>query len=453
MQMITRKTSSKKRGGLSALLSSAALCAFAAFFGAAPAAQGSTATVKGTFRCSYQQQVLTLVNQQRAYYGLSPLGMTKALTDVAMVRAAEISYRYDSGHIRPNGQPFFSIVPRYYNASENMAWGQTTPAQVMNDWMNSQLHREDILTTDCTYIGIGCFVRNGTYYWIQVFSDSPGDPIASETRSGDKSATATITLDTSNKSYFTITGSSSGGSSSSYCTISFNANGGKGKMAKQKVKPGVRFTLRKNAFTRSGYVFIGWAESRNGPVVVGNQGTGTAGNAGSTTLYAQWAKKYYKVAFYANGGKGRMAKQTMTYGKAAKLRANKFTRKGYTFQGWAKSKNGKVVYKNKKAVKNLLKNGKTVKLYAKWAKKKTSAKYCTITFKANGGTGKMAKQKVKMGTTTRLHKNAFKRSGYVFRGWSQSPYGYGGVIIDQASFTAYSHGLKSLTYYAIWKKK
>ena len=144
-------------------------------------------------------------------------------------------------------------------------------------------------------------------------------------------------------------------------------------MAKQKVTPGVQFTLRKNAFTRSGYVFIGWAQSKNGPVVVGNQGTGTAGNAGSLTLYAKWAKKNYKVKFYANGGKGKMAVEKFTYGKAKKLTANKFKRKGYRFVGWAKStalaKKGKVAYKNKKSVKNLVTNGKTVKLYAVWKKR------------------------------------------------------------------------------------
>ena len=96
--------------------------------------------------------------------------------------------------------------------------------------------------------------------------------------------------------------------------------------------------------------------------------------AGKTvTLYAQWAKKNYKVAFYANGGKGAMAAQTMTYGKAKKLGKNKFTRKGYKFKGWATSKalakKGKVAYKNGKSVKNLVANGKTVKLYAVWGKR------------------------------------------------------------------------------------
>ena len=96
--------------------------------------------------------------------------------------------------------------------------------------------------------------------------------------------------------------------------------------------------------------------------------------AGKTvTLYAKWAKKSYKVQFLANGGTGKMAVQKMAYGKAAKLSANKFKRKGYVFKGWAKSKalakKGAVAYKNKKAVKNLVTTGKTVKLYAVWKKK------------------------------------------------------------------------------------
>ena len=348
--------------------------AAAAIFGAAPVAQGATTTVTGTFRCSYQKQVLTLVNQQRAKYGRPALTMTKALTDVAMVRAGETSYYYS--HTRPNDQDCYTLIPGNYRA-ENIANGQTAPAEVMNDWMNSPGHRSNILDTKWSYIGIGCFVRNGKYYWVQVFSDSPGGS-ASETRTGDRSATVKVALDTNSSSSATIStsssgGSSSGGSSSSYCTISFNANGGRGSMAKQKVTPGVRFTLRKNAFTRSGYVFIGWAQSKNGPVVVGNQGTGTAGNAGSLTLYAKWAKKNYKVKFYANGGKGKMAVEKFTYGKAKKLTANKFKRKGYRFVGWAKSKalakKGKIAYKNKKKVKNLVKTGKTVKLYAVWKKK------------------------------------------------------------------------------------
>ena len=82
----------------------------------------------------------------------------------------------------------------------------------------------------------------------------------------------------------------------------------------------------------------------------------------------------YTVAFNANGGTGKVAAQTMTYGKAKKLSKNKFKApKGKKFAGWATSKanakKGVVKYKNKKSVKNLVTNGKTVKLYAVWKKK------------------------------------------------------------------------------------
>ncbi len=68
-----------------------------------------------------------------------------------------------------------------------------------------------------------------------------------------------------------------------------------------------------------------------------------------------------------------MAEQTLEYGKPAKLTANKYKApKGKKFAGWAKSKadakKGKIAYKNKKSVKNLLTTGKTVKLYAVWKK-------------------------------------------------------------------------------------
>jgi uncharacterized repeat protein (TIGR02543 family) len=158
-------------------------------------------------------------------------------------------------------------------------------------------------------------------------------------------------------------------------SIAFNANGGKlpkgKKMAAQTMTYGKSAKLRKNVFTRSGYVFAGWAKSKSGTIAYANaqKVKNVTDISDIVTLYAKWAKKTYKVAFYANGGKGKMTAETFTYGKAKKLSANKFRRNGYTFQGWAKSKSGNVIYKNKASVKNLVTNGKTVKLYAVWKKK------------------------------------------------------------------------------------
>ena len=162
-------------------------------------------------------------------------------------------------------------------------------------------------------------------------------------------------------------------------SVMFNANGG--KLPSGKKMPAQKFTynksaaLRKNAFTRKDYIFLGWATSKSGAVKYKNAQSvkNLSAKGGTVTLYAKWAKKSYKVAFYANGAKGKMAVESMTYGKAKKLSANKFKRKGYVFIGWAKSKadakKGKIAYANKKSVKNLVTNGKTVKLYAVWKKK------------------------------------------------------------------------------------
>ena len=138
--------------------------------------------------------------------------------------------------------------------------------------------------------------------------------------------------------------------------------------------------LTKNAFTKKGWVFAGWATSKanakKGKIAYTNaqKVSNLRTDGGTTTLYAVWAKPTYKVAFYANGGTGKMAVEKFTYGKAKKLSKNKFKApNGKKFVGWAKSKSaakkGQVTYKNKQKVKNLLITGKTVKLYAVWKKK------------------------------------------------------------------------------------
>jgi uncharacterized repeat protein (TIGR02543 family) len=163
--------------------------------------------------------------------------------------------------------------------------------------------------------------------------------------------------------------------------VKFSPNGGTlpsgRKMAAQTMTYGMAAKLRKNVFTRKGYVFAGWARSKanakKGVIAFTNAQSvkNLRADGKTTTFYAVWAKPTYKVAFYGNAkkAKGTMAVQTFKYGKAAKLSANKFKRKGYVFKGWAKSKKGKVVYKNKQKIKNLVITGKTVKLYAVWKKK------------------------------------------------------------------------------------
>ena len=232
-------------------------------------------------------------------------------------------------------------------------------------------------------------------------------------------------------------------------TVRFSACGGTGKMAAQKLAVDASAALRKNAFKRSGWTFLGWAKSKNGKVAYKNAATvkNLAANGGTVTLYAKWAKSSYKVKFVANGGKGKMAAQKFAYGKAKKLSKNKFNRSGWTFLGWAKSKSGKVAYKNAAAVKNLTAKGGTVPLYAKWAK--TSYK---VAFDANGGQGKMSAQKMTYGKAKKLSANKFTRKGYDFLGWAKSKTGTV-AYKDQAAVKNLVANGKTVKLYAAWKKK
>ena len=76
----------------------------------------------------------------------------------------------------------------------------------------------------------------------------------------------------------------------------------------------------------------------------------------------------YAVKFNAHGGTGTMADESLAYGIEKALTANAFTKSGYTFQGWATSAEGVVVYSDKQSVSNLTTSaGATVNLYAVWA--------------------------------------------------------------------------------------
>ena len=121
---------------------------------------------------SFEKQVLNLVNAERAKEGVAPLsGSNTALNAAASMRAEELTALFD--HIRPNGRSCFTALDEYgvsyWTAGENIAIGQMSPAQVMNSWMNSTGHRENILNPNFSHIGIGCVSFDGVYYWVQMF--------------------------------------------------------------------------------------------------------------------------------------------------------------------------------------------------------------------------------------------------------------------------------------------
>ncbi|MEW9077749.1 CAP domain-containing protein [Terrisporobacter glycolicus] len=123
---------------------------------------------------SFQKEVTRLVNVERSKRGLSQLSFNSQLSNVATLKSQDMINKNYFSHTSPTyGSPFdmmkqFNIS--YRAAGENIAMGQRTPAEVVNAWMNSQGHRENILNPNFTDIGVGVAKSsNGTLYWTQMF--------------------------------------------------------------------------------------------------------------------------------------------------------------------------------------------------------------------------------------------------------------------------------------------
>jgi uncharacterized YkwD family protein/spore coat assembly protein SafA len=121
-----------------------------------------------------EDEVIRLVNVQRARAGLHQLTANWQLSRVARYKSQDMANNGYFSHYSPTyGSPFKmmeSFGLRFSAAGENIAYGQTTPAQVMNDWMNSPGHRSNILNPTYTQIGVGLAKnKNGVCYWTQMF--------------------------------------------------------------------------------------------------------------------------------------------------------------------------------------------------------------------------------------------------------------------------------------------
>jgi len=120
----------------------------------------------------FEDQVVQLVNQERAKRGLKALTHRADIKNVAHKKAEDLINSNYFSHTSPNyGSPFqmlrtFGIS--YTAAGENIAKGQKTPQEVMNAWMNSQGHRENILKPEYDSIGVGFY--HGA--WVQMFIKS-----------------------------------------------------------------------------------------------------------------------------------------------------------------------------------------------------------------------------------------------------------------------------------------
>ena len=128
-----------------------------------PPTQPETAV---TAQRAFELEVVRLVNVIRAEYGLSALVENIALSDGARAKSRDMAQNGYFDHNSPTyGSPFDmmrSFGFSYRAAGENIAKGYASAQTVVDAWMASSGHRENILSTQYTEIGVG-FIADGNH--------------------------------------------------------------------------------------------------------------------------------------------------------------------------------------------------------------------------------------------------------------------------------------------------
>ena len=144
---------------------------------------GMAATNAGAYS-SYIQQVYNLINEERAAVGQAAVSYDSSLTIMACHRAAENAdnnfFDYSGGHHR---RPFYAsdgslkeakticyYYGQYGSFGEVMGRYQSTPADIVTGWHNSQAHYNCMVSSKYTRVGVGVAQDSaGKYYWVAIF--------------------------------------------------------------------------------------------------------------------------------------------------------------------------------------------------------------------------------------------------------------------------------------------
>jgi uncharacterized YkwD family protein len=102
--------------------------------------------------------------------------LDNAISEVARTKSKDMATNNYFGHTSPTYGSAGDMLNKFgitWSAwGENIASGQKTPEEVMDAWMNSPSHRENILSPNFAFIGVGYYTdSNGKAYWTQMFTN------------------------------------------------------------------------------------------------------------------------------------------------------------------------------------------------------------------------------------------------------------------------------------------
>ena len=118
-------------------------------------------------------EVVTITNQRRRANGCGPLAVDRELTIASIRQSLYMAHTGLFSHVWRDGTTFVarSHAAGYSQPSgENIAWGYHTSTEVVDAWMASPSHRENILNCGAQSIGTGvAYGVNGLPYYTQLF--------------------------------------------------------------------------------------------------------------------------------------------------------------------------------------------------------------------------------------------------------------------------------------------
>ena len=125
----------------------------------------------------YITAALDKTNEARKKAGLTELKLDEALCRACEVRAGEISKDYSIKHTRSDGRVWYTVLKEcgfaYKKASENIKYMTAdgiAPAKAVEGWLNSSVHRENIMRAEYDRVGFA-FVQSGNrVYWTQILA-------------------------------------------------------------------------------------------------------------------------------------------------------------------------------------------------------------------------------------------------------------------------------------------
>ena len=190
-------------------------------------------------------------------------------------------------------------------------------------------------------------------------------------------------------------------------TVIFDANGGSGTIANISVEEGIEITLPENTFTKSSYIFAGWATSADGDVSYSDKAKITV--TGNITLYAKWTEITYTITYEANGGTNADRNPASYTFETETITLLAPSRESFNFEGWYTDSEFSETNKKTEITKSSSGN---ITLYAKW----TAITY-TITYEPNGGTNADGNPAGYTSETETITLLAPSREYFDFGGW------------------------------------